>query len=100
MVRGPRAIGPLGSPPVPRPCDHTLDNPTTSQGLRPSCGEAVVSLVEHVGASTVFGIPGVHTLEIYRGLSRSTLRHVGPRHEQGAAFMADGWARVRGEPGV
>jgi acetolactate synthase-1/2/3 large subunit len=42
----------------------------------------------------------VHTLEIYRGLSRSRLRHVAPRHEQGAAFMADGWARVRGEPGV
>ncbi len=57
-------------------------------------------MLERIGASTVFGIPGVHTLELYRGLSRSTIRHVGPRHEQGAAFMADGWARVRGEPGV
>jgi acetolactate synthase I/II/III large subunit len=66
----------------------------------PSCGEAVVGLLEDMGATTVFGIPGVHTLEIYRGLSRSSLRHVAPRHEQGAAFMADGWARVRGEPGV
>ena len=53
-----------------------------------------------MGASTVFGIPGVHTLEIYRGLGRSGLRHVAPRHEQGAGFMADGWARVSGEPGV
>jgi acetolactate synthase I/II/III large subunit len=75
-------------------------NTTTSGGLMPSCGEAVVALLEQMGASTVFGIPGVHTLEIYRGLSRSSLRHVTPRHEQGAAFMADGWARVRGEPGV
>ena len=66
----------------------------------PSCGEAAVALVERLGATTVFGIPGVHTLEIYRGLGRSGLRHVAPRHEQGAAFMADGWARVRGEPGV
>ena len=66
----------------------------------PSCGEAVVELLEQMGATTVFGIPGVHTLEIYRGLSASSLRHVAPRHEQGAAFMADGWARVRGEPGV
>jgi acetolactate synthase I/II/III large subunit len=66
----------------------------------PSCGEAVVACIERTGASTVFGIPGVHTLEIYRGLAHSTLRHVAPRHEQGAAFMADGWARVRGEPGV
>jgi acetolactate synthase-1/2/3 large subunit len=66
----------------------------------PSCGEAVVALLERSGASTVFGIPGVHTLEIYRGLTASGLRHVAPRHEQGAAFMADGWARVSGEPGI
>jgi acetolactate synthase-1/2/3 large subunit len=66
----------------------------------PSCGEAVVALLEQFGADTVFGIPGVHTLEIYRGLAGSGLRHVAPRHEQGAAFMADGWARVSGRPGV
>ena len=66
----------------------------------PSCGETVAGLLEQMGASTVFGIPGVHTLEIYRGLSRSGVRHIAPRHEQGAAFMADGWARVRGEFGV
>lgn len=66
----------------------------------PSCGEATVALLERFGASTVFGIPGVHTLEIYRGLTGSGLRHITPRHEQGAAFMADGWARVTGTPGV
>ena len=66
----------------------------------PSCGEAVIELVRRSGASTVFGIPGVHTLELYRGLGDSGLRHVAPRHEQGAAFMADGWARVTGRPGV
>ena len=66
----------------------------------PSCGEAVVRLLELSGAETVFGIPGVHTLEIYRGLSDSRLAHIAPCHEQGAAFMADGWARVTGRPGV
>jgi acetolactate synthase I/II/III large subunit len=66
----------------------------------PSCGEAAIAHVERLGATTVFGIPGVHTLELYRGLGRSGLRHIAPRHEQGAAFMADGWARVRGEPGI
>ena len=66
----------------------------------PSCGEAVISSLERFGVSTVFGIPGVHTLELYRGLARSSLRHIAPRHEQGAGFMADGWARVTGEPGV
>ena len=48
----------------------------------------------------VFGIPGVHTLELYRGLTTSGIRHVTPRHEQGAGFMADGWCRVTGRPGV
>ncbi len=66
----------------------------------PSCGEAVIELIKRSGASTVFGIPGVHTLELYRGLGASGLRHIAPRHEQGAAFMADGWARVTGRPGV
>lgn len=48
-----------------------------------SCGEALVQLLETSGADTVFGIPGVHTLEIYRGLAGSGIRHVTPRHEQG-----------------
>jgi acetolactate synthase-1/2/3 large subunit len=65
-----------------------------------SCGELLVALLEERGVEVVFGIPGVHTLELYRGLSRSSIRHVLPRHEQGAAFMADGYARVSRRPGV
>ncbi len=52
------------------------------------------------GVDMVFGIPGVHTVEMYRGLPASGIRHVTPRHEQGAGFMADGYARVTGRPGV
>ncbi|HEV2897338.1 MAG TPA: 5-guanidino-2-oxopentanoate decarboxylase [Pseudaminobacter sp.] len=63
-------------------------------------GEALISLLEAHGVDTVFGIPGVHTVELYRGLARSSIRHVTPRHEQGAGFMADGYARVSGKPGV
>ncbi len=61
------------------------------------------ALIEHLvnrGVEVVFGIPGVHTLELYRGIQKSGVRHVTPRHEQGAAFMADGYARVTGKPGV
>jgi acetolactate synthase-1/2/3 large subunit len=52
------------------------------------------------GIDTVFGIPGVHTIELYRGLAAAgdKIRHVTPRHEQGAGFMADGYARVSGRP--
>ncbi|PWK64313.1 5-guanidino-2-oxopentanoate decarboxylase [Aminobacter sp. AP02] len=63
-------------------------------------GEALIELLEAYGVDTVFGIPGVHTIELYRGLARSKIRHITPRHEQGAGFMADGYARASGRPGV
>ena len=65
-----------------------------------TCGEALIQLLERYGVDTVFGIPGVHTLDLYRGLAHSNIRHVQARHEQGAGFMADGYARVTGKPGV
>ncbi len=65
-----------------------------------TCGELLVKLLEDFGVDTVFGIPGVHTVELYRGLPATRLRHITPRHEQGAGFMADGYARVTGKPGV
>jgi len=65
-----------------------------------TCGEQLVRLLEAYGVDFVFGIPGVHTVELYRGLSASRIRHVTPRHEQGAGFMADGYARASGKPGV
>ncbi|NIR38909.1 MAG: hypothetical protein GWN79_22945, partial [Actinobacteria bacterium] len=56
--------------------------------------------LEGYGVDTVFGIPGVHTLDFCRGLARSSIRHVQARNEQGAGFMADGYARASGRPGV
>jgi acetolactate synthase I/II/III large subunit len=61
-----------------------------------TCGELLVQLLEAYGVELVFGIPGVHTVELYRGLPKTRIRHVTPRHEQGAGFMADGYARVTG----
>lgn len=64
-------------------------------------GEAIIDLIsDSYGVDTVFGIPGVHTIELYRGVHRRQLRSVVPRHEQGGAFMADGYSRVTGRPGV
>ena len=63
-------------------------------------GERLVEGLAARGVSVVFGIPGVHTVELYRGLAGSGIRHVTGRHEQGCAFMADGYARVSGKPGV
>ncbi|EPB6916775.1 5-guanidino-2-oxopentanoate decarboxylase [Pseudomonas aeruginosa] len=65
-----------------------------------SCGSKLMHLLRAYDIDTVFGMPGVHTLEAYRGMNAAGIRHIGVRHEQGAGFMADGYARVSGKPGV
>lgn len=65
-----------------------------------TCGEALMHLLGDYGVDAVFGIPGEHTLELYRGIESSGVRHVLTRHEQGAGFMADGYGRATGRPGV
>jgi acetolactate synthase-1/2/3 large subunit len=62
-----------------------------------TCGEVLVEILENYAIDTIFGIPGVHTVELYRGLENTSIRHVTPRHEQGAGFMADGYARASGK---
>lgn len=59
-------------------------------------GRYVVETLVANGVDTAFGIPGVHNIELYRGLEGAPLRHVLVRHEQNAAFAADGYARVSG----
>lgn len=66
-----------------------------------TCAELLIRLLRDTyGVRALFGIPGVHTVELYRGLEGSEVQHVTPRHEQGAGFMADGYARASGQPGV
>jgi acetolactate synthase-1/2/3 large subunit len=65
-----------------------------------SGGEAVAQALAAHGVDLAWGIPGTHNLEIYAHLTAAGIRHVLPRHEQGAAFAADGFARVTGRPGV
>jgi acetolactate synthase-1/2/3 large subunit len=64
-------------------------------------GQAVVATLEAHGVDVVFGMPGVHNLALYDALYDTPgIRHVLVRHEQGAAFAADGYARATGRPGV
>jgi thiamine pyrophosphate-dependent acetolactate synthase large subunit-like protein len=64
-------------------------------------GEWVVDALRSEGVRHVFGIPGIHNLAVYDALLRqSEISHILARHEQGAAFMADGYARASGEVGV
>ena len=65
-----------------------------------TCGVALMRLLRNYGTDVIFGIPGVHTLELYRGIAEVGIQHVTPRHEQSAGFMADGYARATGKVGV
>ncbi len=66
-----------------------------SAALR-TVGRYVIETLAANGIDTAFGIPGVHNIELYRGLDSRRVRHVLARHEQNAAFAADGFARVSG----
>jgi thiamine pyrophosphate-dependent acetolactate synthase large subunit-like protein len=74
-------------------------HPSATAGAATGAQLVVASLETH-GVDTVFGIPGVHTLALYDALASSSIRHVLARHEQGVGFMADGYARATGKPGV
>ncbi|RBW61881.1 thiamine pyrophosphate-binding protein [Ruegeria sp. A3M17] len=63
-------------------------------------GAQISHMLRDRGVDVIFGIPGVHNQEMYRGIEEAGITHVLARHEQGAGFMADGYARATGKPGV
>nr|WP_083791182.1 5-guanidino-2-oxopentanoate decarboxylase [Roseobacter sp. CCS2] len=63
-------------------------------------GAQISHMLKDRGVDVIFGIPGVHNQEMYRGIEEAGIIHVLARHEQGAGFMADGYARATGKPGV
>ncbi|MGC1494179.1 MAG: thiamine pyrophosphate-binding protein [Sulfitobacter sp.] len=69
------------------------------QTTRP-LGAQISHMLKDRGVDVIFGIPGVHNQEMYRGIEEAGITHVLARHEQGAGFMADGYARATGKPGV
>jgi len=66
----------------------------------PTGADAVVAQLDAAGVEVVFGLPGVHNLALWDALRRSEIRLVGVRHEQTAAYAADGYARATGRMGV
>ncbi|MDQ0314789.1 thiamine pyrophosphate-dependent enzyme [Amorphus orientalis] len=64
-------------------------------------GEALVRTLEAHDVDTVFGLPGAQIYGLFDALARSNrIRVVGARHEQGCGYMAFGYARASGRPGV
>ncbi len=76
--------------------------PDTQPALETARGADLVCIaLERAGVDVVFGYPGGASLHIYDALpDHPKLRHILVRHEQGAAHMADGYARATGRAGV
>ena len=82
----------------------TPDNTSSEPARHPEVADLLVSYLEQIGVEFVFGIPGGAIEPLFNALARSERRggprHVLARHESGAAFMADGYARETGRLGV
>ncbi len=62
--------------------------------------QILMAMLKEEGVDTIFGYPGGAVLDIYDELTRTDLRHILVRHEQGAIHAADGYARASGKVGV
>lgn len=110
VTAAPATIGPVTEPAATTGPETT--DPVTAEPATPAAapvpvpddeltgGEALVRALAAHGVTQAFGIPGTHNLEIYRHLAAYRIDHLNPRHEQGAGYAADAYARVSGQPGV
>ena len=64
--------------------------------MKVQVSELIVKYMERLGIDTIFGMPGAHILPVYDSLYDSPIQSVLAKHEQGAAFMACGYARASG----
>jgi acetolactate synthase I/II/III large subunit len=65
-----------------------------------STASLLVQCLENEGVTHVFGIPGEENIRLVDAISRSSIRYVLARHEQGASFMAEVYGRLTGRAGV
>ncbi len=80
--------------------EPTATTPAPRDRPAATVAELLVDCLEHEGVTHVFGIPGEENIHLVEALSRSPIRYVLVRHEQGASFMAETYGRLTGRAGV
>lgn len=89
---------------VPSQPERKQAEPQISPAHPPEVADLLVSYLEQLGIEYVFGVPGGAIEPLYNAIARSSrrngIRHILARHEAGAAYMADGYARETGKLGV
>ncbi len=82
------------------------DKKAAASPTRPEVGpamsgsEILIACLEREGVEAIFAYPGGASMEFHQALTRSTIRTILPRHEQGGSFAAEGYARATGRAGV
>ena len=79
----------------------TVPHPSPERGETMNGAEILVAALEREGVEIIFAYPGGASMPIHQALTRSRkIRTILPRHEQGGAFAAEGYARATGRAGV
>lgn len=88
------------APKKAKPSAKTAPAPVRAPATMRGC-DVVVRSLELLGVDTVFAYPGGASMELHQALTRTKkIRTILPRHEQGGGFMAHGYSRATGKPGV
>ena len=66
--------------------------------MKRTLGCQISHILKSKGVDFVFGIPGVHNQELYRGIEEAGIHHILARHEQGEGNMSDGFSRATWMP--
>src|SRR5687768_10351209 len=95
MCRSSSWAAPISRRCSPRPSRRSRGSPVADDGV-----SALVDALRELGVELAFGLPGVHNLPVWEACAEAGIRLVGVRHEQAAAYAADGYARATGRLGV
>jgi acetolactate synthase-1/2/3 large subunit len=78
----------------------TAAKPRAEVGAAKFGRDILVEALEREGVEVIFAYPGGASMEIHQSLTKSKIRTILPRHEQGGSFAAEGYARATGKAGV
>jgi acetolactate synthase I/II/III large subunit len=96
----------------PQPKEHMSKTTETAETKKPAAAaraevgpamagcDILVQALEREGVEVIFAYPGGASMEIHQSLTKSKIRTILPRHEQGGSFAAEGYARATGKAGV
>ena len=103
FILNPRRAGPHPANKMSKTIEAQKKSPARKRaevGPARKGSEIVIACLEREGVDTIFAYPGGASMEFHQALTKSKIRTILPRLEQGGAFAAEGYARATGRAGV